>query len=88
MESVGWLSSILLGLCGLPMAVEAIYEGTASTVNSLFLWMWFCGEIAGLAYTIYLLNPALILNYAFNSFLIILVIRYKYFPRIINRRIG
>jgi hypothetical protein len=77
---IGWLSTILLAACGVPLVVEALRSGK-SNVNPWFLWLWCLGELLGLVYCISLSSPPLIVNYSFNLSLILIVLRYRYFPR-------
>jgi uncharacterized protein with PQ loop repeat len=66
-EAIGWLSAIMLGLCGLPQAIRAVRTKSIAGLDPWFLGMWTAGELAGLVYVIALGNPALILNYLVNS---------------------
>jgi len=81
LESVGWLSTLLLGLCGLPMAWQAIKLGHAHGVSRSFLWMWYIGEWAGVAYSAWLGAWPIIINCLINCMFISIIIKYSYFPR-------
>lgn len=76
MELIGYMSSILLGFCGLPAAIEAIIKKTCNVPWSLII-PWFLGEILALIYLIYVgINP-LFWNYLVNIIIISIMIYYK-----------
>ena len=83
MELLGWVSTILLSVCGVPLAVEALKEGRTEA-NKLFLILWGLGEGLGLIYCLYLGSSPLVVNYSFNMALILIVLRYRFFPRSTN----
>lgn len=76
MEQIGYMSGILLALCGVPLAISAVRKKRAD-IDSSFLAVWFIGEILGLVYVIYLAKGSLILNYGANTLLLLVVIYYK-----------
>lgn len=69
-EALGYVSAVLLALCGLPLVIGT---GRAGRV---FLWTWFLGELGMVVYTELLANTAAdlcrpyFLNYAFNTLLV------------------
>lgn len=77
MEIVAWIGSVLLALCGLPIAIEAIRE-KKSDINLLFLLMWGGGEILTLIYVIYKKEGALTFNYMTNLVFILIVLWYRF----------
>jgi uncharacterized protein with PQ loop repeat len=75
-ELIGYMSSILLGFCGLPAAIESIIKKQCNIPYSLII-PWYLGEICA---TIYLLGTEispLIWNYLVNIILISIMIYYK-----------
>lgn len=83
MEIVGWVGGLLLTFCGVPMAWQSYKDGHTHGVNMPFLQMWIWGEAFVLVYVLaqpILLYP-LIANYAFNVILILVILRYKIYPR-------
>ena len=52
MEIVSWIGSVLLALCGLPIALEDI-KTKKSDINLWFLVMWGLGEAFTLVYVVY-----------------------------------
>jgi uncharacterized protein with PQ loop repeat len=77
MEIISWIGSILLALCGLPIAVEAIRK-RKSDINLGFLTMWLFGEIFTLVYVVYKQESALTFNYLSNIIFIAIVLRYRF----------
>lgn len=83
MEIIGWVGSFLLTFCGVPMAWQSYRDGHSDGINMLFLHMWLWGEVLVLAYVLaqtIMLYP-LIANYAFNIVVILVILKYKLFPR-------
>ena len=84
MELIGWVGSFLLTFCGVPMAWQSFKEGHSTGVNMIFLQMWLWGEVFTLIYVAAqpeLLIP-LIANYIFNIIMILVILKYKYFPTV------
>ena len=77
---IGWVSSICLTICGIPLAIEAIYTGEGLD-NKWFLWLWYIGELTGLIYCVSLTSYPLIFNYGLNLLIISPVLYYSYRPR-------
>jgi len=80
-ESFGWLGGLLLATCGAPMAWQSHKQGHSDGIAKGFLWMWFWGEIFVLIYVLPQLLYPLIINYGFNIVLVLIVLKYKYYPR-------
>jgi hypothetical protein len=79
MESIGWLSSSLLALCAIPQAISAL-KNKVCYLDKFFLWIWFSGEIFGVAYVSYLVNWPLIFNYSLNTACIVVMLKYRKDP--------
>lgn len=82
MEFLAWVGSILLAICGVPMAWRAIREGHAHGVAGGFLWLWYIGELMLTVYTAYLNEWALVFNYSINVIAVTVILRYKLWPRV------
>jgi hypothetical protein len=83
MTWLGWLGSICFSVCGVPQAIECHIAGHGKGLSHAFIWLWAVGEILTLIYVLSLtvsLAP-LIFNYGFNLGTLIIIIRYKYWPR-------
>lgn len=81
METLGWISAILLAACGLPQCIKSFREKSSLGVSVMFIWMWFLGEILGLAYVLYKGDMPLILNYSFNTIFTSVILYYYCFPK-------
>lgn len=79
-ELIGWLSTLCLAACGIPLAIEAYKQGR-SNVNNRFFSLWLAGEIFGVIHTYNIQDYPLLANYTFNTLVLIFVLRYKLFPR-------
>lgn len=77
-EIVGWLSGACFAICALPQALESFKTKQASGVNSLFLWLWYLGEIFGIFYVLPRFDVPLLTNYFCNSLLILVIMYYKF----------
>ena len=80
-EITGYISRILLAICGAPLAIRTFIRGQAKDIDSTFLVLWGAGELLGLLYTVSLSKIPLILNYMANTIFISIVIFYKLCPR-------
>jgi len=82
-EFVGWFGGLLLTFCGVPMALQSYKEGHSKGINMLFLQMWLWGEIALLVYILFqpILMLPLLVNYLFNIILVLIILKYKIYPR-------
>lgn len=79
MELIGWLGSLFLSICGIPMAVKSWRDKHSDGVSHLFLWFWFLGEVLLLIYVLPKLDYPLIMNFAVNIISVLVIIRYKYY---------
>lgn len=82
--SYDWIGSMLLALCGLPLAIKVRKTGRAEDISWLFLLFWLGGEIALLIDRIPKHDWALVLNYIANIAFISIILRYKIKPRRLN----
>jgi uncharacterized protein with PQ loop repeat len=81
LEYCGWIGSILFAACGIPQAATCIKSGNADGLSWLFLLSWFFGELLTIAYVLPKQDYPLLLNYAFNIACLIIILKYKAFPR-------
>ncbi len=83
MESLGFIGAALLAMCALPQAIKSYTEGITYGLSAGFLLTWYVGEILMLIYIVQTIGTfgPLFYNYAFNTFLLTVIIRYYYFPR-------
>lgn len=85
LKAIGWIGAVALASCGIPQIYTSWKQGHADGINHLFLWLWTIGEIFTFTYVLGFntLSWPLVLNYAFNIVAVIVIIRYKYFPKIV-----
>lgn len=76
MEIFSWTGSILLALCGLPLAIDAV-KSKQVNISTMFLLMWGLGEVFTLVYVIYKQENALTFNYVSNIIFLSIVSYYK-----------
>jgi len=76
MKYIGWASSTLLLICGLPELYYGIKTGHVG-MSTAFLVMWFLGEILGLTYVLLMRNKPLIFNYLGNTIIVGLILAIK-----------
>ena len=77
LESIGWIGSIMLGICAYPQLMHTIRTKDASGLSWGFLALWGFGEIFTLIYVIPELNYPLICNYTLNCVIISVLVHYK-----------
>lgn len=86
MEVIGWLSGVFLAICGLPTLFISIKRGNSNHIDWGLLSLWSLGEFLGLFYVISLKNYPLLLNYSFNSAILVVILWYKIKPRKENEK--
>jgi uncharacterized protein with PQ loop repeat len=77
METIGWIGSILFGVCGLPQAIQCAKDGHSRGLNWFFLLAWLFGEIFTLAYVWPKADYPLLANYLVNLVFLAIMLRYK-----------
>jgi len=80
-EYAGWLGSMCLAVCGIPQAVTCYKQGHSDGISPTFLWLWVAGEVFASCYILATHNWPLIINYAVNTVVVGIILKYKYFPR-------
>ena len=80
---IGWLGSLLLGLCGLPQAVKSYKDKHSHGLDTYYLLFWTIGEILTLIAVgrddvrlVYLF-----FNYLANLLFLSVMWYYKLFPK-------
>ena len=81
MEFIAWVGSILLAVCAVPQAIKSFKEKNADSLSALFLIFWGVGEVLVLIYVTDLRDWALMFNYSANVVLIVIIARYKFWPK-------
>ncbi len=83
MEIIGWIGSLLFGICGLPQAYRCYKEGNARGMSHYFIWLWTGGEVFTFAYVLMfpVISWPLVVNYSINLISVIIMIKYKYWER-------
>lgn len=76
MESLGWIGSVLLGICGIFQLWRIHTTKSASDLSYLFLLSWLLGEVFLFWYVISMqeVSISLLFNYSFNIVIVILLI--------------
>jgi uncharacterized protein with PQ loop repeat len=77
MELIGFISSGLLAVCGLPTAIIAIRTKSGKHIDDWLFWIWYIAEILGIAYVVHLGSVPLILNYSFNVLFLSIICYFK-----------
>ena len=77
MEFVGFLSAILLAVCGVPQAWKSWRTKSSVGVDLTFLLLWLVGELMLLLYASNKQLAPLMLNASLNIFVIGIILRYK-----------
>jgi uncharacterized protein with PQ loop repeat len=81
MEVVAWVGSVMLAVCAAPQAFKTYHEKHAESLSIWFLGLCGGGEILLLIYTVFLRDWALVFNYGVNLVLILIIARYKFWPK-------
>jgi uncharacterized protein with PQ loop repeat len=76
METIGYLGSLLLTVCGIPEVIRTIKDNKCHLGWSMIV-LWTLGEIFMMSYAFYLVNGPLIMNYVFNFFVVGILLFYK-----------
>lgn len=82
MTFIGWVGSILFSICGLPQALKTWKDGHADGLDLSFLLLWTGGEVFTLI-AVFAQAPKvyLIFNYCANLVFLIVMWKYKLWPR-------
>ncbi len=82
-KMLGWAGAFFFAFCAVPQVLKTLKDGHARNLSSLFLWMWFWGALLCAGGTILDVGvvPWLLLNYSLSLLCVLLLLRYKLFPR-------
>jgi uncharacterized protein with PQ loop repeat len=81
METLGYIGSIMLAICGLPQAIESFKTKSSEGLTWGFLALWFWGEIFTFAYILPKMDLPLLINYSANIIFLSVIIYFKLFPK-------
>jgi uncharacterized protein with PQ loop repeat len=81
-DIIGWIGAACFALCAIPQLITTLRLGHAEGVSGLFLALWFVGEVCMLYYVaVVSWDWILLANYIMNLACLVLIIRYKIYPR-------
>lgn len=81
-DTLGWIGTLLLGICGFPQLIKSYREGHSYGISWLFILAWFFGEVFLLVYIVSESKGMILsLNYALNLVFAGGILYYKLFPR-------
>lgn len=80
-EVIGWLGSILFSMCAVPQAWQCYRQKHADGLSWTFLLMWLTGEILTAVYVWPTQQYPLLANYFFNGLCLLVILRYRMWPR-------
>lgn len=82
-ELIGWTASVLFAICAAPQSIACYQQGHAKGLDPKFIWMWFIAEILMMIYVP--LGPGwngpIMFNLMGNTFFLLVILRYMYYPR-------
>jgi uncharacterized protein with PQ loop repeat len=81
METLGYIGSIMLAICGLPQAIESFKTKSSEGLTWGFIGLWFWGEIFTFAYILPKMDLPLLINYSANIIFLSVIIYFKLFPK-------
>ena len=76
-DMMGWLGALLLAICAIPLTLEALIRKKVQ-IQSVFLLIWFAGEVLMFLYVIPLKDVPLLVNYLANIILLLPVMWVKF----------
>ena len=76
-EDIGFISTVFLALCSLPLFIQTVKQGHCKNISGWFLSAWFIGDATGVIYVIPLGKIPLIANYVFNFIMVSTMLIYK-----------
>lgn len=90
-ETIGWISQICLAMSAIPQAYHCWKTKSAVGIAMGMIALWIVGEILGLGYVCFVTYPVvlwpLVLNYAVNTILVLVICYYKYTDWKINLKV-
>jgi uncharacterized protein with PQ loop repeat len=76
METIGWIASILLAICGFPELIRTLKDKKCY-LGYGFLTCWYVGEIMAFIYIFPKLDLPLLFNYSINIVILSIMWYYK-----------
>lgn len=81
-EALGLVGAIGFAICAVPQALSTYRKGSARDLSLPFLLLWALGEGCMLSYVLLTsLDPYLIGNYIANGLCLLVILRYRLWPR-------
>ena len=81
METIGYIGSIMLAICGLPQAIESYKTKSSEGLTWGFILLWLFGELFTFAYIIPKMDLPLLINYSTNIIFLTIIVYFKIFPK-------
>ena len=83
MEVIGWIGNVCLSICGVPQAWQCYKAGNSNGLSVGFILLWATGELLTFSYILSFEKTTwpLIVNYMTNILVLMVMIRYKIWPR-------
>jgi len=81
METIGYIGSIMLAVCGLPQAIESYKTKSSEGLTWGFIVLWLFGELFTFAYILPKMDLPLLINYSANIILLTIIVYFKIFPK-------
>ncbi len=83
---LGIIATILLIMSSIPQVLLCYKQGHAMGVSSGMLWLWFLGMLLMGIYVLLTRGGDWVLfsNYGINICMILIILKYKYFPKPTN----
>lgn len=82
-DIIGWVAAAILAMKAVPQVMKSHRKGNGKGLSPTFLWLWLVGQSLMLTYL--LLQPTFIVpvitTVAINLVMVIIIMRYRYFPR-------
>lgn len=81
-EIIGYIGSLCFAICGLPQAIKSWKDGNSEGLTVSFLVLWLLGEVFTIWYVLDTNKEIpLLMNYSFNILLLLIIGKYKIWPR-------
>jgi len=81
LELIGWIGGLCLAICAVPQAIHAYKVKHCNGITSWCLMLWLVGEILTAVYVFPKQDYPLLFNYSINIVCLVIICRYKYFPK-------
>ena len=81
METIGYIGSIMLAICGLPQAIESYKTKSSEGLTWGFILLWLFGELFTFAYILPKMDLPLLINYSANIIFLTIIVYFKIFPK-------